>query len=276
MKIIFIPNWNGHLFLSEYEDKSINYLCQNLLKENFNKKFEKKLIEIEKNNISKTNENIEKNFLKYFNEENQKNNNKIKIISITGDHSNSYPLIKTYFKIKVNENDENKDKINKNIGIVIFDAHPDVEVSTDLISHEDYLRNLIENENINPKDIYLFGIRTFSRTELDYLIEKKVNFYPVSDLIKNKEEIIKKLKEIKEKYENIYLSIDIDVLDPDEAPATYYREWCGLKIDELIEFSKIIKDKVECMDITEYYKEKEDENQTTFNNIEKLLIEFLG
>ncbi len=242
MKINFIPNWNGHLFLYEYNDKSVSTLFEKTDYKN------KELIKIEKNNILKTNKIIENKFDKDI-----KNNDFI--LSICGDHSNSYSLIKSF------------SKINKNTKIVIFDAHPDVEISTDRISHEDYLRNLVEDKIIKPENIYLFGIRTFSRKEFDYLQEKDINFWTITDILKNKLEIKKILKNIKN---DIYLSIDIDVLDPNDAPATYYREWCGLKIDELIEFINILKPKIKSCDICEFYIEK-DENEITEKNILKLI-----
>ncbi len=63
----------------------------------------------------------------------------------------------------------------------------------------------------------------------------------------------------------IYLSLDIDVLDPDDAPGTYYKEWCGLRIDELVELVKVVKEKGESLkavDICEYYKPKDEEDIT--------------
>ena len=123
MKQLFIPNWNGHLYLSEHDDTSVKILFD------LSKSKNKQLLEIKKNNINETFEIIEKEF--------EKNSKKDEIIlSITGDHSNTYPLVKAF------------SKSNENFKLVIFDAHPDVEISTDLISHEDYLRNLIENNTM--------------------------------------------------------------------------------------------------------------------------------
>ena len=244
MKLLFIPNWNGHLHIQEYDDKSVSRLYE--LTEHQNKE----LIPVFKNDIHKTNFVIENAFDKYRNEF---------ILSITGDHSNSYPLIKAF------------SKENKNYKLVVFDAHPDCEVSTEIVSHEDYLRNLIEDRIVNPQDIYLFGIRTFSRIEFEYLKEKKVNFYTISDILRDTGKIEEILRGIREE---IYLSIDVDVLDPDDAPATYYSEWCGLRINELIEFVKIILPNVKSADISEFYIEK-DKDEITQRNVLKLIETFL-
>jgi len=243
MKLLFIPSWNGHLYLQEHKETSVNILYSESLSK------DKILLKIEKNNIEKTNEIIEKT-VQDLNEN---------FLAITGDHSNTYPLVKAF----------KKQNLAKDFVLVIFDAHPDVEVSTVAISHEDYLRNLIEDKIIKPENIYLFGLRTFSRTEFEYLIEKKVKFWTITDILKDKDKIEKILQKISKENE-IYLSVDIDSLDPDDAPGTYYTEWCGLYIEELLEFIEIIKPKIKSADITEYYLEK-DEDEITKNNVIKLI-----
>lgn len=249
MKLLFIPSWNGHLYLQEHKETSVNKLFSEV------KSKDKTLVKIEKNNIEKTNQIIEKEFEKNYVK-------KEGILSITGDHSNTYPLVKAFTKS------------NKDFKLLIFDAHPDVEISTDAISHEDYLRNLIENKIIKPENVYLFGLRTFSRTEFEYLIEKKINFWTITDILKDKEKIKKTLQKIS-KENNIYLSVDIDSLDPDDAPGTYYTEWCGLYINELLEFIDIIKPKIKSADITEYYLEK-DEDEITKNNVLKIIEKLIN
>lgn len=241
MKLRFIPNWNGHLYLQEYNDNSVRKLYSSIEYQ------DKKLIEIEKNNITKTNKIIEGSF-----EENS--------LYITGDHSNTYPLVKAFAKK------------NDYFSLVIFDAHPDVEISTDTVSHEDYLRNLIEENIIESKNVYLFGIRTFSRTEFEYLQKRGINYFTITDILKDKNKINMILSEIKGP---IYLSLDIDVLDPDYAPATYYKEWCGLKLEEFIDFITIVKENTKLVDICEYY-EPNDEDGITFENMKKLINIFLN
>lgn len=241
MKLNFIPNWNGHLYLQQHTDKSITQLYNNTKFEN------KTLLKIEKNNIQNTNQTIQKHI--------EKNQNQFQL-SITGDHSNTYPIIKTLAKQ------------NPNLNLIIFDAHPDVEIGTDSVSHEDYVRFLIEENIIKPQNIHIFGLRTFSRTEYEYLKQKQINFQTITDILNNLENTKKLLSQIKGK---TYLSIDIDVLDPDHAPATYYQEYCGLYINELKQLIQTILPQTISADITEYYNEKEDQNQTTQKNIQTLI-----
>ena len=51
-------------------------------------------------------------------------------ILIGGDHSITYPSFKAFVKKY------------KNPGLVVFDAHPDMEVGTDMPTHEDFIRLL--------------------------------------------------------------------------------------------------------------------------------------
>ncbi len=164
MKLLFIPNWNGHLYLQEETDSSVNEVFS---KVDFK---DKELMKIVKNDITKTNEMIGSRFREVLSSE-------TKVLSVTGDHSNSYSLMREFKK--------------KYTGgkIVIFDAHPDVEVSSDIVSHEDYLRNLIENKFVDAKDVYLFGLRTFSRTEFEYLEEKGINYWTIIDILKDFESV---------------------------------------------------------------------------------------
>ena len=244
MKIFFIPNWNGHLKIPNYDDNSVLKIYKQLKYKN------KEIIEGKKNEISKTQNLIYKKSL----------DEKDFILSIAGDHSNSYALIKSF------------SKKNKDFSLVIFDAHPDCEASTGVVSHEDYLRFLVEKKIVSPKNIYLFGIRNFSRLEFDFLEKYKINFFTITDILKNKKKVENILKKIKE---NIYLSVDIDVLDPTCAPATYYSENCGLYIEELIEFIKILKPKIKSCDICEFYGKFEDKKKTTEKNILKIIDIFI-
>ena len=241
MKINFIPNWNGHLFLQFYKDNSITKLFNELEYSN------KKLINIIQNNFIETNLEIEKEF---------KTTTGFQL-SVTGDHSNSYPLIKTFSKSNGN-----------NFKLVIFDAHPDVEIGTDLASHEDYLRFLIDENLVKPENIYLFGIRTFSRTEYQYLVDKKVNFMAITDVLQNPNKVKQILKNLDG---TIYTTIDIDVLDPDVAPGTYYKEYCGLYLEELFDYLSIIIPKSKSADFSEFYSEKDDKLKTTKINALKLI-----
>ena len=240
--MIGIPSWNGHLKLSDYCDNSVLTLYNEIQHPN------KMLVPVIKNDIWGTSEIIEREVSKQ----------KEKCVFITGDHSNTYSIIKGVKK-------------GQKFKVVIFDAHPDCEVDCGVVSHEDFVRCLVEEEIVRTEDIYLFGIRRFSRLEFEYLQDKKIKFWTMKDVLEDKEKIREILLSIQG---DVYLSVDVDVLDVKDAPGTFYREDCGLYIDELVEFVRCVKDKIFAVDLTEFYKENDDE-KITEKNVLRLILEFL-
>jgi agmatinase len=147
---------------------------------------------------------------------------------IGGDHSISYPLFKSF------------SKFYKNACLIIFDAHADCMHNIKPPTHEDWLRVLIE-EGLDARNIILIGFRNIHPIEKDFLIKNKINLFPCRQLFNNLEEECDAIKDIAGKFENIYLSIDIDVLDAAFAPATGYSESAGLTPRELIYILQRIK-----------------------------------
>ena len=239
MKILFVPNWNGHLHISDKDDDSVRRIFYELKTEH-----DKIIVETIKNDINKTQELIKKEYVKHLSTD--------FVLTLNGDHSNTYPLVEEF------------SKYSEDFKLVIFDAHPDVEEDSGVVSHEDYLRFLIKNKIIKPENIYLFGIRMFSRLELEFLESIGVNYFTIVDILRDKDKINKILESLSGP---IYLSVDIDVLDPDDAPGTYYSEHCGLYIEELENFILLIKDKITGADINEYFSEKDIDDKTKNNTI---------
>ena len=82
--------------------------------------------------------------------------------------------------------------------------------------------------------------------------------------------------EICRQFNELYLSIDIDVLDPSFAPGTGYLEPGGLSTRELIYFIQRIKllKNLKRIDLTEVNPEK-DINDITVKNAAKIISELL-
>ncbi len=164
-----------------------------------------------------------------------------KICLLGGDHSLTYSTIKAY---------KQSNEKNKRTLFIIFDAHPDLEDSE--YTHEDYLRNLIEKKIISSEDLILVGLRSFSKNEVEYLKLKKIKYYSMKEII------IKGIKEVKEEllnltkdYESLYLSIDIDAVDPAFAPGTGYIEPGGLTSRELLFLLQSLNGKVSVFEVVE-------------------------
>ena len=130
----------------------------------------------------------------------------------------------------------------KNKGIIIFDAHPDLEVGTKTVDHESYLRKLIEEGSIKKENVVLIGVRNFSKNELNFIKDNKIRIISMDKIIENGiKETAEDVMELALGFSDLYLSIDVDVLDPAFAPGTGYMEPGGLSMRELLYFLLRIK-----------------------------------
>lgn len=171
-----------------------------------------------------------------FHNKNNKEQNKF-IVGLGGEHTITYPIVKAY-----------KEKF-KNLIVMQFDAHADLRENYEFekFSHA-CVMNLI-GEEIGFNNLYQFGIRSMDKEELKFA--KKTNFYPLHkyktrDIIK----ILNKSEELNDK--EIYITIDIDVLDPSYCPGTGTPEPCGLTTTEFFEILYTLrKFNVVGMDIVE-------------------------
>ncbi|MFN3527791.1 MAG: agmatinase [Candidatus Altarchaeaceae archaeon] len=163
------------------------------------------------------------------------NKNKF-IVCLGGEHTITYPVVKAY-----------KEKF-ENLAVIQFDAHSDLRENFEFekFSHA-CVMNLIGKE-IGFENLYQFGIRSMDKEELKFA--KKTNFYPLHKY--KSKDIIKILNNLNLKEKEIYLTIDIDVLDPSCAPGTGTPEPCGLTTNEFFEiFYELRKFNIVGMDIVE-------------------------
>ena len=177
-----------------------------------------------------------------------------KLFLIGGDHSISYFSIKA-FSEKYDD-----------IGLLVFDAHPDMQGS-DFVTHEDYLRILIEQKFIKPQNIVLVGIRSISNEELEYLKNKKIIYFNMDKILDlGIKEVCDLIMEKFVSFNMFYLSIDIDVVDPAFAPGTGYLEPGGISSSDLLYLLNRIKNmkNLIAVDLVEINPNK-DQNEITLN-----------
>jgi agmatinase len=128
--------------------------------------------------------------------------------------------------------------------IVSFDAHLDLrnEFMGLKLSHTTFMRRI--NEKIKPGKIIEVGTRAVCKEELAYAKKAEIEFLTAQQIRREgSERITKQLKEKLAKYKNIYLSIDMDVLDPAYAPAVQNPEPDGLEMHILLNILCNICDK---------------------------------
>ena len=157
------------------------------------------------------------------------------LIILGGEHSLTYGSYMSY---------------PKDTGYVVFDAHYDLrdEYADIKLSHAAYLRRIVEERG--PENIIHVGARAFVKEELEFLTEHNISTISDSD-IRNGDGP-KLLKQLTDKFENLYVSIDLDVLDPAFAPGVGNPEAIGITSRELYDMIVSLENKtIKAADIVE-------------------------
>ena len=138
----------------------------------------------------------------------------------------------------------------KNTGYIVFDAHYDLrdEYADIKLSHAAYLRRIIEKRGAD--NIVHVGARSFVKEELAFKTEHNVKTITDRDIRDGKGP--KLVKDMMSTFDNIYVSIDLDVLDPAFAPGVGNPEAIGITSRELFDMIYAMEDiPIRCMDIVE-------------------------
>jgi agmatinase len=128
--------------------------------------------------------------------------------------------------------------------VLSFDAHLDLrdEFMGLRVSHTTFMRRL--NEQLKPAKILEVGTRAVCREELDYAEKAGIEFITAQQI--RREGVEQTLKVLKRKLadvESVYVSVDMDVLDPAYAPAVQNPEPGGLEGHTLLDILCGICDK---------------------------------
>ena len=129
----------------------------------------------------------------------------------------------------------------KDTGYVVFDAHYDLrdQYAEIKLSHAAYLRRLVEKRG--SENIVHVGARAFVKEELAFLNDNKIR--TVSDKEIRDGNGPKLLQDITSTFDNLYLSIDLDVLDPAFAPGVGNPEAIGISSRELYDLVTTLQNK---------------------------------
>ncbi len=138
----------------------------------------------------------------------------------------------------------------KDTGYIVFDAHYDLrdEYADIKLSHAAYLRRIIEKRGAD--NIIHVGARSYVKEELAFKTEHKVRTITDKDI---REGLGPKLvKDALSTFDRVYVSIDLDVLDPAYAPGVGNPEAMGITSRELFDMIYAMENNViACMDIVE-------------------------
>lgn len=140
-----------------------------------------------------------------------------------------------------------------NTAIVSFDAHLDVrnEFSGLKLSHTTFMRRI--NEEVKPARIMEVGTRAVCKEELAYAKKAGIKFLTTQQMRKEgSKRSANLLREELDGYENIYLSVDMDILDPAYVPAVQNPEPDGIETPVLLDLlERVCDDRVVGFDVLE-------------------------
>ena len=152
-------------------------------------------------------------------------------ISLGGDHSITFPIIRAFARKY------------PNLSILHFDAHPDIyeNFQGNPNSHASPFARIMEQKLV--KRLVQVGIRTFTEHQRDQVKKFGVESIEMRDVT----------SDLRLEFDSpVYISFDIDALDPAFAPGVSHREPGGLSTRQAIEIIQRLKGKVVGADIVEF------------------------
>jgi arginase len=171
-----------------------------------------------------------------------------------GDHSATYPILRAF------------GERFSDLTVIHFDAHSDLydEFQGNRLSHACPFARIMENGL--AKRLIQLGIRTMNAPQREQADRFGVEVIPMSAL-----PALDKLKVDGP----VYLSYDVDVLDPAFAPGISHREPGGMSVREAIAHLHAISGRIIGADLVEY-NPKQDVSGLTATVCGKILKEILG
>jgi agmatinase len=198
-----------------------------------------------------------------------------KLVMIGGDHFCSFPVIKSIGDLIRQKNQ---------LGILLFDAHLDFydvwEGSK--FSHTTVSHRIFNIDYINNKNLYIVGTRDIDNIERENAKAFNLKYLNAFEIDENGiEQTANKICDFFINLGHIsklYVSIDIDVLDPSIAPGTGYAIPGGLNYRDLWKILKILAAKFEIIafDIVEVSPGLDLPNKITQTCAAKLIVEFMS
>ncbi|NLY37626.1 MAG: agmatinase [Tissierellia bacterium] len=152
-----------------------------------------------------------------------------------GDHSTSIPIYQGINKA-----------LDEPFGIIHLDAHFDLcdELGGNKYSHGCPARRATELSHVcGVENIFFIGIRSIEMNEVEFCKNNPVNVISARKFYQlGVEEVLKRVKEKMSHLKHIYVTVDIDVLDPAYAAGTGTPQFGGLTSRELLELLRGIFD----------------------------------
>jgi agmatinase len=169
------------------------------------------------------------------------------------------------------------------VGVVHFDAHADTAdtIEGNLFSHGTPMRRLIESGAVRGENFVQVGLRGYwpGPEVWEWMREQGMRWHMMQEVweVGAPRVIETAISEAMEGCDQIYLSVDIDVLDPGFAPGTGTPEPGGMTPADLLRAVRKIVGSVELagMDVVEV-SPPYDSSEVTINNAHRVVLEALA
>lgn len=179
------------------------------------------------------------------------------------------------------------------LGLIYLDAHGDMNTDETTLSgniHGMHLASLLgygadelinvhgEGKKIAKENLLHIGGSDFDQAELDLIANEGLNAFTLLDLLSNSiGPLLKKIDELAGRVDDIWVSLDLDVIDKIYAPGAGMPNAKGLTYREIATIAEYIGDKcnVVGIDVVEYNPLQDEQNKTAELGIE-LIAKFLG
>jgi agmatinase len=148
-------------------------------------------------------------------------------IVLGGEHSITYGEVKA---------------LGKDVTVVQFDAHMDLrdDYLGEKWSHATVMRRI--SEEVGVPNLIEVGTRAPSKEEYEFAKRNGLNFFTSEAIKRNPKETIERVKKLLKGSSRIFLSIDMDCLDPSVAPGVGNPEPEGIDLTALLDVIQAIID----------------------------------
>lgn len=147
---------------------------------------------------------------------------------IGGDHSTTIPVLQGI-----------DEALNEEFGIIHIDAHLDLcdEMEGDDLSHGSTERRALELNHISGlENLFFIGIRSIEDQEYAYLQDRSPQIVTAYELNRiGVEQVLNQVLQSMKRFGAVYVTIDIDALDPGFAPGTGTPQFGGLNSRQLLD-----------------------------------------
>ena len=170
-----------------------------------------------------------------------------------------------------------------NVGIVHFDAHADTadDIDGNLASHGTPMRRLIESGAVRGHNFVQIGLRGYwpPPDVFAWMREQDMRWFLMHDVWERGISAVvdDAVARASDGCDAIYLSVDIDVLDPGVAPGTGTPEPGGMGTADLLRAVRriVLESPVVAVDVVEV-SPPYDHAETTINSAHRVILEALG